>query len=150
MKKLILPFFTVALILSLVTPAVAQSAGPKKGNPPAGGAGKRPEGGERRMMMSSEMAKKLKLTDAQRKQIEALSKSTQEKMKKLRDGNLTPEKRRAEMQKIMTEQRNAMNKILTADQRKILEAEMKKMREQWQKGGGRQGRPGGGNRPPLS
>lgn len=150
-KLAIVTLFGMATIF-----AVAQNAGPRngQGKPGApGGQGKEgrpggPGGGGRGMMgPNSPMMKDLKLTAAQKTQIEALGKKMQEKMKAMRDANKggagKPEDMRAKMQAFRTDYEAGLKKILTADQWKMYQAKMAEMRKNRPAGPGGPGAPGG-------
>jgi protein CpxP len=102
----------------------------------------RPAGGRRAEAMKERMDKlatDLKLTDEQKKKVEAVFKEQGEKMRGLRD--LTPEERRTKGKELREEMNKKMKEILTPEQYQKWEKERAQ---------GRPGRGGRRNAPPAS
>lgn len=145
MKRIFTVFTVSALTLALSAGLFAQGAGPKGGGV---GQQKGQEGrGFKRGKMNQEFMTKLNLTADQKKKVEALQKSTQEKMRALMGKGGAPGDRQGMREKfkpIMEAHMKAMKEILTPEQEKKLEAMRKEMRS---KRGG-PGAPGGKGGPP--
>ena len=135
----------------LCTPSVF-GADEKPAAPPPGrqgqGGGQRGAGvSQRQQEFMKKMAEELKLTDEQKKKVEANQKAQLEKTAKLRqDTSLSQEDRRAKMKTIRDESDKKMKEILTADQfpkwQKMREEQAQAMRQR----GGQGGQGGGGGR----
>jgi Spy/CpxP family protein refolding chaperone len=98
--------------------------------------GQRPNG-ERVKEMQERFAKELNLTDAQRARLEALRKSHMQKMQSLRqkaEGGASRESLRAEVAQLRKERHEAMNAILTADQKAKLMEMRKNAAERFKNG----------------
>lgn len=146
MKRFFTVFTVSALTLALSAGLFAQGAGPKGGGV---GQQKGQEGrGFKRGKMNQEFMAKLNLTPDQKKKIDALQKSTQEKMKALMgNGGAVKGDRTAMREKfkpIMDAHKKAMKEILTPEQEKKLEAMRKEMRSKRGGPGGKGGPPKGG------
>lgn len=109
---------------------------------------------QRNQEFLKKMAEELKLTDEQKKKVEANQKAMAEKAMKLReDTSLSPEDRRAKSRTIREEGDKKMKEILSAEQfekwQKLREEQAQTMRQRGGQGGGQRGgqRGGQGNNP---
>lgn len=150
--------FSLLIVASLavVSLAFAQGAGPKagaqKGQAPKGEKGQ--QGGRMggmRMMGNpqafEELSKKLKLTDSQKKQMQAAAKEMMDKFQEMRPKETSGQPQRPsedqmkKMREISQTYQQKIEKILTPTQQKQLKEYQKEMREKMMKERG--GRPGG-------
>ncbi len=121
-----------ALTIAAVASAFAQA---KPGTPPGPKAGPQQHNKMRGMMGNPELQKKLAITPAQKKKLEALAAGLRDKFQKMK-----PEERRTKGRDIMMKYRKDVEAVLTAKQKATL--------AQWRKDhpmrpGARPGSPGG-------
>lgn len=145
-------FVATAVVTAVVGSAFAQGAGPggqSKGQTKGQAGG--PQGGQpggRRgglMKMDSEILEKLKLTDAQKKQVKELKEKTEAKMKELfasaaKGGDRS--KMREQFKPVIEGYQTGMKKILTPKQQEEYEKALKEARKKMS--AGRPGGPGAG------
>jgi periplasmic protein CpxP/Spy len=89
---------------------------------------------------------KLNLNADQKTKIKAVTDDSEAQLKKIRDGQGTPEEKREKSRPIMQNTREKVMAILTPEQRKQLEAELGSARRGAEGRRGGQGRPGGQRR----
>lgn len=131
-------------VMALSTSAFAQQAGPRGGGgKPEGGREGRQGGGMRMMKIEDEIFAKLNLTAQQKTQINKLREDRRKAVEGLRAKNLQREQIRPEMQKITTNYREGLKKILNPAQEKQYQELWKAAVEKMRKERGGQGRPGG-------
>jgi len=147
MKNILHLIIATTLLAGLTVSALAQEAGPRRGQGAQAGAGAGQRGQMGRLgEVQKKVLAQLDLTTDQKSKIAALDKKTKEEAMKLMQGGRTPETRE-QMQDLTKKHREAMLKILTPAQRtkfqELMKAEMKKIREQAgnRKGGGAAPRP---------
>ena len=145
-------FVATAVVTAVVGSAFAQGAGPggqSKGQTKGQAGG--PQGGQpggRRgglMKMDSEILEKLKLTDAQKKQVKELKEKTEAKMKELFAGAAKGgdrSKMREQFKPVIEGYQTGMKKILTPKQQEEYEKALKEARKKMS--AGRTGGPGAG------
>lgn len=145
-------FVATAVVTAVVGSAFAQGAGPggqSKGQTKGQAGG--PQGGQpggRRgglMKMDSEILEKLKLTDAQKKQVKELKEKTEAKMKELFAGAAKGgdrSKMREQFKPVIEGYQTGMKKILTPMQQEEYEKALKEARKKMS--AGRPGGPGAG------
>lgn len=145
-------FVATAVVTAVVGSAFAQGAGPggqSKGQTKGQAGG--PQGGQpggRRgglMKMDSEILEKLKLTDAQKKQVKELKEKTEAKMKELFAGAAKGgdrSKMREQFKPVIEGYQTGMKKILTPKQQEEYEKALKEARKKMS--AGRPGGPGAG------
>ncbi|MFO0045296.1 MAG: hypothetical protein ACK53G_07660 [Armatimonadota bacterium] len=145
-------FVATAVVTAVVGSAFAQGAGPggqSKGQTKGQAGG--PQGGQpggRRgglMKMDSEILEKLKLTDAQKKQVKELKEKTEAKMKELFAGAAKGgyrSKKREQFKPVIEGYQTGMKKILTPKQQEEYEKALKEARKKMS--AGRPGGPGAG------
>ena len=145
-------FVATAVVTAVVGSAFAQGAGPggqSKGQTKGQAGG--PQGGQpggRRgglMKMDSEILEKLKLTDAQKKQVKELKEKTEAKMKELFAGAAKGgdrSKMREQFKPVIEGYQAGMKKILTPKQQEEYEKALKEARKKMS--AGRPGGPGAG------
>ncbi len=145
-------FVATAVVTAVVGSAFAQGAGPggqSKGQNKGQAGG--PQGGQpggRRgglMKMDSEILEKLKLTDAQKKQVKELKEKTEAKMKELFAGAAKGgdrSKMREQFKPVIEGYQTGMKKILTPKQQEEYEKALKEARKKMS--AGRPGGPGAG------
>ena len=145
-------FVATAVVTAVVGSAFAQGAGPggqSKGQNKGQAGG--PQGGQpggRRgglMKMDSEILEKLKLTDAQKKQVKELKEKTEAKMKELFAGAAKGgdrSKMREQFKPVIEGYQTGMKKILTPMQQEEYEKALKEARKKMS--AGRPGGPGAG------
>ena len=145
-------FVATAVVTAVVGSAFAQGAGPggqSKGQTKGQAGG--PQGGQpggRRgglMKMDSEILEKLKLTDAQKKQVKELKEKTEAKMKELFAGAAKGgdrSKMREQFKPVIEGYQAGMQKILTPKQQEEYEKPLKEARKKMS--AGRPGGPGAG------
>jgi Spy/CpxP family protein refolding chaperone len=152
MKNFMKLFVATAVVTAVVGSAFAQGAGPggqSKGQTKGQAGG--PQGGQpggRRgglMKMDSEILEKLKLTDAQKKQVKELKEKTEAKMKELfasaaKGGDRS--KMREQFKPVIEGYQTGMKKILTPKQQEEYEKALKEARKKMS--AGRPGGPGAG------
>jgi Spy/CpxP family protein refolding chaperone len=152
MKNFMKLFVATAVVTAVVGSAFAQGAGPggqSKGQTKGQAGG--PQGGQpggRRgglMKMDSEILEKLKLTDAQKKQVKELKEKTEAKMKELFAGAAKGgdrSKMREQFKPVIEGYQTGMKKILTPKQQEEYEKALKEARKKMS--AGRPGGPGAG------
>jgi Spy/CpxP family protein refolding chaperone len=152
MKNFMKLFVATAVVTAVVGSAFAQGAGPggqSKGQNKGQAGG--PQGGQpggRRgglMKMDSEILEKLKLTDAQKKQVKELKEKTEAKMKELFAGAAKGgdrSKMREQFKPVIEGYQTGMKKILTPKQQEEYEKALKEARKKMS--AGRPGGPGAG------
>jgi Spy/CpxP family protein refolding chaperone len=156
MKNFMKLFVATAVVTAVVGSAFAQGAGPggqskgqTKGQTKGQAGG--PQGGQpggRRgglMKMDSEILEKLKLTDAQKKQVKELKEKTEAKMKELFAGAAKGgdrSKMREQFKPVIEGYQTGMKKILTPKQQEEYEKALKEARKKMS--AGRPGGPGAG------
>jgi Spy/CpxP family protein refolding chaperone len=152
MKNFMKLFVATAVVTAVVGSAFAQGAGPggqSKGQTKGQAGG--PQGGQpggRRgglMKMDSEILEKLKLTDAQKKQVKELKEKTEAKMKELFAGAAKGgdrSKMREQFKPVIEGYQTGMKKILTPMQQEEYEKALKEARKKMS--AGRPGGPGAG------
>ena len=145
-------FVATAVVTAVVGSAFAQGAGPggqSKGQTKGQAGG--PQGGQpggRRgglVKMDAEILEKLKLTDAQKKQVKELKEKTEAKMKELFAGAAKGgdrSKMREQFKPVIEGYQAGMKKILTPKQQEEYEKALKEARKK--NGAGRPGGPGAG------
>lgn len=147
-------FVATAVVTAVVGSAFAQGAGPggqSKGQTKGQAGG--PQGGQpggRRgglMKMDSEILEKLKLTDAQKKQVKELKEKTEAKMKELFAGAAKGgdrSKMREQFKPVIEGYQTGMKKILTPKQQEEYEKALKEARKKMGAGRPGAGGPGAG------
>ena len=149
-------FVATAVVTAVVGSAFAQGAGPggqskgqtkgQAGGPQGGPQGGQP-GGRRGglVKMDAEILEKLKLTDAQKKQVKELKEKTEAKMKELFAGAAKGgdrSKMREQFKPVIEGYQAGMKKILTPKQQEEYEKALKEARKKMS--AGRPGGPGAG------
>ncbi len=149
MKNFITVCVSVALGAALISPAIAQDAGPGKGGvkPGQGRSGGGGQGGAqmrgRMQQIETRVLGKMNLTAKQKADYKALNEKTQKDMQKLMSGTGTREQKMDKARAIQKSRQDGMNKIFTKAQqdqfRKLMAEEMKKLREERAKDGAQRG-----------